>query len=118
MKAGELVIYREGSDKEGNPLEYKALVLGARDGSYSYSEDGATKSADHKGENGEPLLSLVFVKERLDAYGNPLPVHGTGQTSELIQVRLDVAHESHEYDEHQQRHFGKKQYDGGRWREA
>lgn len=107
MKVGALVIYTEGVDrKTGEPIEFNALILGER------------VVAGHEGEDGEPLLTLCFAKERTDAAGIPLPVHGTGQTSELIQVRLDVAHESHEYSKEQQSFYGKKQYDGGRWREV
>lgn len=107
MKVGELVLYTEGVDrKTGEPIEFNALVLGER------------TVADHSGADDEPLLTLCFAKERTDAAGIPLPVHGTGQTSELVQIRLDVAHESHEYSEEKQRFYGKKQYDGGRWREV
>jgi hypothetical protein len=106
MKVGELVIYTEGQDKSGQPIEFNALVLGER------------LVNDHLGDDGEQLLTLAFAKERTDAFGVPLPVHGTGQTSELLQVRLDVVHESHEYTEAQQRFYGKKQYDGGRWKLA
>lgn len=105
MKVGDRVIYIEGKDKTGADVEYNALVLGER------------HIADHLGENDEPLLTLVFAKERTDAYGVPLPLHGTGQTSELLQTRLDVAHESHEYDAEQKSKYGKQSYDGGRWRE-
>ena len=105
MKTGELVLYTEGTDKDGKPIEFNALVLGER------------HIADHLGDNDEPLLTLVFAKERLDPFGNPLPVHGTGQTSELIQVRLDVAHESHEYSDEQKAKYARQAYDGGRWRE-
>lgn len=63
MKVGELVIYEEGTK------QFNALVLGERN------------VADHAGKDGEPLLTLVFAKERLDAFGNPLPLHGTGQQS-------------------------------------
>jgi hypothetical protein len=107
MNVGELVVYTEGVDpKTGKPLEYNALVLGER------------HIADHLGSDDEPLLTLVFAKARVDAFGNPLPVHGTGQTSELIQTRLDVAHDSHEYDAEQRAKYGKSAYDGGRWREV
>ena len=106
MKVGELVIYTEGQDKSGQPIEFNALVLGER------------LVNDHLGADGEQLLTLCFAKERVDSAGVPLPVHGTGQTSELVQIRLDVVHESHEYTEAQQRFYGKKQYDGGRWKEA
>lgn len=99
MKVGEVVIYSESGK------EFNALVLGERD------------MADHQGSEGEPLLTLAFAKARLDAAGIPLPIHGTGHTSELIQVRLDVAHESHAYDEDQQKKYGRASYDGGRWRE-
>ncbi len=106
MKVGELVIYIEGTDQRtGQPREYNALVLGER------------YISEHTGEDGEPLLTLAFAKERTDAAGIPLPVHGTGQTGELVQIRLDVAHESHEYTEEQQRFYGKIAYDGGRWKE-
>ena len=97
IEVGSVVKYREGE------TVVSALVLGKRN------------VADHAGENGEPLLTLCFAKERKDAFGNPLPLHGTGQQSELIQIRTDVAHESHEYDEDQQAKYGRKAYDGGRW---
>ncbi len=107
MKVGELVIYTEGTDKKtGEPLVFNALVLGER------------FTSEHTGKDGEPLLTLAFAKERTDAAGIPLPVHGTGQTSELVQIRLDVVHESHEYTEPQKRYYGKPRYDGGRWREV
>lgn len=107
MKVGTVVIYTEGVDqKTKQPIEFNALVLGER-----FIEH-------HLGEDDEPLLTLAFAKERTDAAGVPLPVHGTGQTSELVQIRLDVVHESHEYSEEKQREYGKKQYDGGRWREV
>lgn len=97
MKVGELVIYTEGGK------DFNALVLGER------------HIADHMGKQDEPLLSLAFVRERLDSFGNSLPLHGTGQQSELVQFRLDVAHVSHEYDEEQQKKYSRKSYDGGRW---
>jgi hypothetical protein len=100
MKVGELVLYREGGET------FNALVLGER------------VVADHLGQNEEPLLTLVFVKERKDAFGNPLPLHGTGQQSELVQYRLDVAHASHSYSEEQSRKYGRNEYDGGRWTEV
>jgi len=98
MNVGELVIYSESGQ------DYNALVLGERN------------FPAHAGKNGEPLLTLAFAKERTDAHGVPLPLHGTGHMLELVQIRLDVAHESHEYDEEQQRKFERKAYDGGRWR--
>ena len=107
MKIGEVVIYTEGTDpKTKQPLEYKALVLGERN------------IADHLGKNDEPLLSLVFVKERFDLSGVSIPLHGTGMQERLIQTRLDVAHESHEYTKPQQKQYGRTAYEGGRWREA
>ena len=105
MKVGELVIYTEGTDKDGRPVEFNALVLGER------------HVADHRGADNEPLLTLAFAKERTDPFGTPLPLHGTGQQSDLIQIRLDVAHESHEYDADQKAKYGRQAYDGGRWRE-
>jgi hypothetical protein len=107
MKIGERVIYTEGVDpKTKQPLEYEALVLGERN------------IADHMGEDDEPLLTLVFVKERLDPHGIPIPLHGTGMQERLIQTRLDVAHESHAYTKEQQQKYEKTAYEGGRWREA
>lgn len=100
MKVGELVVYIEGGQ------EFNALVLGER------------SIADHLGKDDEPLLTLVFAKERTDAAGIPLPLHGTGQTNELVQVRLDVAHASHEYSDPQKKKYEKQSYDGGRWKEA
>jgi hypothetical protein len=111
VKFGDVVIYSEGGK------EYNALVKGERAGNFTYRDGGAAITADHKGKNGEPLLTLVFVKQRLDVHGQPLPLHGTGQSSELTQERVDVAHESHEYTTAQQKHLEKKSYDGGRWRE-
>lgn len=112
VKFNDVVIYSEGGK------DYNALVLGERAGNFTYRDGGALISGTHHGKSGEPLLTLVFTKERTDAAGIPLPLHGTGQTSELVQVRLDVAHESHEYTPAQQRHLEKKSYDGGRWREV
>lgn len=107
MNVGELVTYIEGTDpKTKRPIQYAALVLGER------------HITDHAGKNGEPLLTIVFAKERIDAHGVTLPVHGTGQQSELIQTRLDVAHVSHAYDDDQKKKYGKQSYDGGRWTEA
>lgn len=97
MKVGDRVIYEEGGK------QFNALVIGER------------TIADHLGADDEPLLSLIFAKERLDSFGNPLPLHGTGQQSELVQFRVDVAHLSHEYNEDQQRKYSRKSYDGGRW---
>lgn len=106
MRAGDLIVYIEGTDpKTGQPFEYNALVLGDR------------HVADHGGAADEPVVTLAFVKERLDQFGNPLPLHGTGQTSELIQVRLDVAHVSHAYTDDQKAKYERSAYDGGRWRE-
>jgi hypothetical protein len=86
MKFNDVVIYSESGK------DYNALILGEREG------------RDNSGSSGEPLLTLQFGKERLDGAGNPLPVHGTGQTPELVKIRLDVAHIS-----------APKEYDGGRW---
>jgi hypothetical protein len=112
MKFGDVVIYSEGGE------EYNAIVLGEREGHFQYRDGGALVSADHKGKNGEPLLTLVFAKQRLDAAKQPLPIHGTGQTESLAQFRLDVAHESHEYTDKQKKQLEKTAYDGGRWREV
>jgi hypothetical protein len=112
MKFNDVVIYIEG-DKE-----YNALVLGERVGNFTYRDGGTPVASDHTGENGEPLLTLQFGKQRLDPAGQPLPIHGTGQTQELVQIRVDVAHESHEYTPAEQSHFERKRYDGGRWREV
>jgi hypothetical protein len=107
MRIGERVIYTEGTDpKTKQPFEYEALVLGERN------------IADHLGEDDEPLLTLVFVKERLDPHGVPIPLHGTGMQERLIQTRLDVAHESHSYTKEQQKKYEKTAYEGGRWRET
>ena len=112
MKFGDVVIYSEGGE------EYNAIVLGEREGHFQYRDGGALVSADHKGKNGEPLLTLVFAKQRLDAAKQPLPIHGTGHTESLAQFRLDVAHESHEYTDKQKKQLEKTAYDGGRWREV
>jgi hypothetical protein len=106
MKVGELVTYTEGTDpKTQEPLEFNALVLGER------------FTPDHLGADGEALLTLCFAKERRDAFGVAMPIHGTGQTSDLIQVRLDVAHQSHVYNTTQRAKYERATYDGGRWRE-
>ena len=89
MKFNDPIIYTESGK------DYNALVLGERVG------------RDLAGTNGEPLITLQFGRQRLDQADNPLPLHGTGQTSELIQVRLDVAHTSLT-----------AAYDGGRWKEV
>jgi hypothetical protein len=119
MKTGEVVIYTEGTDPETKlPRQFNALVLGERNVSEQWRDAGALLKHEHRGANGEPLLTLVFIKERKDSFGNPLPLHGTGMQGELIQTRVDVAHESHEYSDAEQKHFGKTRYDGGRWKEA
>jgi hypothetical protein len=100
MKVGDLVIYSEGGK------DFNALVLGERE------------IADHLGKDDEPLVTLIFAKERVDSFGTPLPLHGTGQQSELVQFRLDVAHASHSYSDEQKKKYSKQAYDGGRWKEV
>jgi hypothetical protein len=112
VQFGDVVIYMEGGQ------EFKALVLGERPGNFTYRDGGQTFNEDHCGKNGEPTLTLAFAKQRLDPFKQPLPLHGTGQMSELVQFRTEVAHESHEYSAGAKKHFGRNQYDGGRWREV
>lgn len=112
MNVGEVVLYSEGGK------DFNALVLGERQISETIPDEHGNKyAASHAGKNGEALVTLCFAKERLDHAGAPLPSgHGTGQTTELVQYRLDVAHESLEYTADQKRYYGKSAYDGGRWR--
>lgn len=83
----------------------------------------------HTGENNEPLLSLVFVKPVLDPLDpekkKTLNLAGTVNESQLVQIRHDVAHESHAFTPEQiqaRRDAGFSTYPGnqipgGRWRE-
>lgn len=100
VKINDVVLYAE---KEGD-LWMSALVMGTRD------------LVDHRGEDDEPLLSLVFVREILDPISQlPKDVHGTGVQGDMLQVRNDVAHISHRWNEDQQLKYGKKLFEGGRW---
>lgn len=101
LKTNDLVRYFESKDSEGT----NALVLGTRE------------IPDHLGEDGQPLVTLVFVQDKAHPIsGQPLQLHGTGQQTDLLQLRNDVAHISHEYSEEQQKKYGKKAIEGGRWR--
>lgn len=101
LKTNDVVRFFESADTEG----VNALVLGQRE------------IADHSGENGEPLLTVAFARDQEHPItGAPLELHGTGQQEQLVQIRQDVAHVSHAYSDEQQQKYGKKQYEGGRWR--
>lgn len=101
LKTNDLVRYFESQDSKG----VNALVLGTRE------------IPDHVGEDGQPLVTLAFVQDKLHPITDePVALHGTGQQTDLIQIRNDVAHVSHEYSEEQQKKYGKKAMEGGRWR--
>lgn len=104
MKFGDPVIYIE------NGQEYNAIVVSSR------------VFDDHLGANDEPMLDLAFFKEVLapNAKGQmePKKVIGTSNQSDLAQFRVDVVHDSHEYDEEQKLKHNKRVYEGGRWRHA
>lgn len=103
MSVGDLVKYTESGK------EYNALVLGERVLSYTY------RDAENNVQTGQhQTIDLVFARERTDAYNVPIRQHVEANA----QVRLDVVHESHAYNEDEQKHFGKSSYDGGRWKEA
>lgn len=101
MKFGDPVIYVE------NGVKYNAIVVSSR----TYD--------DHMGAEDEPMLDLAFFKEVMvpGPKGQMIPkkVIGTVDQGSLAQFRVDVAHDSHEYDEDQQRKYNKKVYEGGRW---
>lgn len=71
----------------------------------------------HNGQDGEPLLHLGFFAPVLDGQGNQKKLVGTQHQGDLVQFRIDVAHESHEYDEAAVRAGFKGVYPGGRWSE-
>lgn len=104
MNIGDSVIFTE----QGR--EFNATVLKVR------------HLDDHFGSNEEPLLHLGFflIPERPGPDGIPRPVDlvGTHQQYDVVQFRLDVAHESHSWSEKQQVKYSKREYPGGRWREA
>jgi hypothetical protein len=92
MIFGETVIYTEGG------VEYEATVLGSR------------LLDDHNGSEEEPLLTLGFFKPvtRPGQDGKTpvtVGVIGTSEMSKLVQFRIDVAHESHQFSDE-----AKKQY--------
>jgi hypothetical protein len=79
MKFGDVVIYKEFG------REFPALVLSSRELEH------------HSGENGEPLINLVFVKEVKNGAGEVINVSGSSREAEALQFRHDIAHESHEF---------------------
>lgn len=99
MELNSTVIYTE------NGKEYTATVLEIR-----YLDH-------HQGENGEPLLHLGYFAPVLDAEGKPKKLIGTQDQNSLVQFRIDVAHESHEFSPEAGRKGLKGTYPGGRWRE-
>jgi len=94
IKEFDQVIYMEGGKK------YNATVLGVR------------ALDHHTGANGEPHLHLGFF-----APVEGRTVIGTQDQDKLAQFRLDVVHESHEFDEAAQKAGHKGSYPGGRWKE-
>lgn len=103
MKFGDSVNFIE------NGVEVTAIVLGSR------------TLDDHSGANGEELLHLGFFQEVLaPGPGNKRVVKnvlGTQAQHELVQFRLDVAHDSHEFSDEAKKQLGKPIYPGGRWKE-
>lgn len=88
-----------------NGKDYLATVLGIRELDH------------HHGKSGEPLLHLGFFKPVLDENGEPKKLVGTSDAHQLVQFRVDVAHDSHEFDDIAQRKGFKGVYPGGRWKE-
>jgi hypothetical protein len=73
-----------------------ALVLSARFGEVS-----------HLGKNGEPLLTLAFVKQALPSQPHKKPtVFQAAVAVPEIQIEHDVVHASHEFDEEFKRKHG------------
>jgi hypothetical protein len=93
MKFGDQVIFTE------NGIEYPATVLSSRILDF------------HTGSNDEPLIALGFFKEIQG-------IIGTARESELVNIRHDVAHESHEFNDAANAVGLKGTYAGGRWREV
>lgn len=83
MKFGDRVIFTEGG------VEYQAIVLRQR------------FLDDHLGANDEPLLDIGFFKPVMKPGPDGVlvikDVVGTEAQSELVQFRIDVAHETHEF---------------------
>src|SRR5579859_5220449 len=120
MKFGDPVIYTE------NGVEYNAVFFSSR------------QVDDHEGSNNEPLINLGFFKEvkAPDSTGKLVPknVVGTQAQTDLVQFRIDVAHESHEFSPEAKKRLHLQysgsvipqkdgtikhvvSYPGGRWRE-
>lgn len=81
MKFGTVVIYKEFGQ------EFPALVVSSRELEH------------HAGENGEPLVNLVFVREVKNGAGEVINVSGSSREAEAVQFRHDVAHDSHAFSE-------------------
>lgn len=81
LKQGDVVIYSRGG------RSCNALVLSSRDGEVS-----------HLGANGEPLLTLAFVKFPVPNLTpkRPNPVQAATTETE-IEIERDVVHASHEF---------------------
>lgn len=119
MNFGDRVIFTEGG------VDYQAIVLRQR-----YLDD-------HLGANDEPLLDLGFFKPVMKPGPDGIPVIkdvvGTEAQSELVQFRIDVAHETHEFSDAEKRKYHLQyngvrrviegevehhvSYPGGRWKE-
>lgn len=108
MKFGDAVVYIE------NGVEFNATVLGVR------------VLDHHTGANDEPLLHLGFFKEAFgqvigkDESGEEIkrPLVGTQNQGDLVQFRLDVAHDSHEFNDEVKKNLNTTTYPGGRWKEV
>ena len=104
MKINSTVLYTE------NGQDYVATVLEIR------------KLEHHSGKSGEPLLHLGFFKQVMikDFSGQLVrkSVIGTQAQNDLVQFRLDVAHESHEFGSAANKVGLKGVYPGGRWKFA
>lgn len=115
MKFGDVVIYEESGK------QYNATVIGPLALPYTWKPGDpllvGRELGDHAGSAGEPLLHLVFAKEVLDMHSKPSDLSGTGSWSKCMQIRIDVAHKSHEYSIAAQKQFNSKRYEGGRWSE-
>lgn len=79
MKAGDLVLYREGE------REFNALVFHVHE------------MPEHLGEDDEPLLHLVIVDDNPPRAGIDKEAPSAIPPAQKIRQVLDVVHESHEY---------------------
>jgi hypothetical protein len=97
MKTGDYVVFTERGQS------FIATVLGVRE------------LDAHGGKNGEPLLHLGFFAPAYEPDGTgklkEVSLVGTHRQDQLAQFRVDIAHQSHEFDPK----LKLPAYPGGRW---